>query len=198
MGSGSRNPFTGKVRLNERHRAIARAWIAGKTPEQLAQEFKISKTYLWKLRKDPRMVEYMEHLSSRVENEFATFHERMGSFSEAIITELRERFEKTPEQFSNSFLKDLMEAFADRTGFGPSSKTTNVNVNVDLAQRLEQARRRVEAGRSLPDGTASGVSSALSLPGDTPTRRGPFGRKAVIEVEYTAADVVPLRKAGGQ
>jgi hypothetical protein len=51
----------------------------------------------------------------------------------------------------------VLKTLADRTGNGPSHKMTNVNVNVDLAARIESARRRVgwtidnePAGPALP------------------------------------------------
>jgi hypothetical protein len=41
---------------------------------------------------------------------------------------------------SNAFLQGLLRDFNDRTGYGV--KTTQVNVNVEIATRLEAARRR--------------------------------------------------------
>jgi hypothetical protein len=49
-------------------------------------------------------------------------------------------------------LTELVKMGADRTGFGPQSKSTNVNVTVDFGARLEAARRRV-AERKVIDVT---------------------------------------------
>jgi hypothetical protein len=58
-----------------------------------------------------------------------------------------------------------LKKLADRTGNGPSHKMTNVNVNVDLAARIESARRRVgwtidnePAGPALPSPDGESVA----------------------------------------
>lgn len=38
---------------------------------------------------------------------------------------------------------DIYKITADRTGMGPSTKSTNLNVNIDLADRIAAGRRRV-------------------------------------------------------
>jgi hypothetical protein len=74
------------------------------------------------------------------EEEFRDFHKQAASMTLDMLEELRTRFEETPDKMSNEFLIDTVTKLADRTGHGP--RTTQVNVNVDLAARLEMARRR--------------------------------------------------------
>ena len=45
-------------------------------------------------------------------------------------------------------LLDIVKMGADRTGHGPQTTATNLNVNVDIAAKLEAARKR-NASRPL-------------------------------------------------
>lgn len=71
-----------------------------------------------------------------------------ANIAKDALEELSLRLEETPETFTTNQLLEVSKFGADRSGFGPQSSSTNVNVNVDLASRLEAARRRVEERRT--------------------------------------------------
>jgi hypothetical protein len=59
---------------------------------------------------------------------------------------LIEQMEDAPESLDAGTKLDIAKTFADRSGFGPASKTTNVNVHIGLAERLGRARQRAGGG----------------------------------------------------
>ena len=63
----------------------------------------------------------------------------LGEF-ELRVLELQDRLELDPEKVSTDQLLDTIKLTADRTGNGP--KQTNVNVNVNLGDRMKAARER--------------------------------------------------------
>ncbi len=65
-------------------------------------------------------------------------------------TILAERLEDTPEAIAIDALLDITKLGADRTGFGPASRTTNVHVHVGLADRLKTARERAKVIEHAP------------------------------------------------
>ena len=70
--------------------------------------------------------------------------EELFGLSADAIEELRTRLEDSPEKMSTAQLADLVKLGADRTGHGPQSSRTNVNVDVDVAAAMQAGRKRVE------------------------------------------------------
>jgi hypothetical protein len=60
---------------------------------------------------------------------------------------------------------DIYKVTADRTGMGPATKSTNLNVNVDLADRIAAGRRRVsQLGAAGPQPEAAPTSAVQLEP----------------------------------
>jgi hypothetical protein len=89
----------------------------------------------------------MAHYRAVPDAAMADIQERMLTNANIAQAILQERLEETPEDISTQTLIEITKANADRTGHGV--RTTNVNVNVNLASRLENARRRAESGPRL-------------------------------------------------
>ncbi|TXH16652.1 MAG: hypothetical protein E6R03_05195 [Hyphomicrobiaceae bacterium] len=75
--------------------------------------------------------------------------ERMTNLGLTAISELQERLEENPTDFSPALLKDIAKDMADRVGHAPKAASGggNVNVNINLNDRMAEARNRVEAAR---------------------------------------------------
>lgn len=127
-------------KLRDTHHALARAIASGMSESEAAAVTGYSLVRVSILKHDPAFQELIAQKRKAVDDAYASFHGRMASFATDIIDELRERFEDDPEAMSVKTLHELLETFADRTGHGPRS--TQVNVNVSLASRLESARER--------------------------------------------------------
>lgn len=129
-------------RLSERHHSLARALAGGMTPAQAAAMtgYVISRVSI--LQGDPAFRELVEFYRGEVTARFVEVHELLAGVTTDALLELRERLEEGPEKFKVAELLEISKMGADRTGNGPSSKQ-EVNVNVNLANRLEEARKRV-------------------------------------------------------
>lgn len=146
-------------RLSDRHHSLARAIASGMKPGEAGIVYGYSASRVSILCADPSFKELVRFYSEKKDVEFAEMHERLAGLSVDALEELRQRLEENPEEFSNGLLLDMVTKLADRTGHGPSSTSTQVNVNMNLAGRLQAARERVAKVREI-DGTAKERSDA--------------------------------------
>jgi hypothetical protein len=88
----------------------------------------------------------------------------MVALSIDTIEELMDRLTEAPQDFTNAEVLAIYKAMADRTGHGPQSRNININLNVDLAARLETARKRVESlSPVMPEGDPAPLAPSGSL-----------------------------------
>lgn len=131
-------------KLSERHHQLARCLASGMTVGEAAHTVGLNYGRVSMLKTSPAFVELVEHYKSVVDMQFADFAGQMAGLAKDAVLEIRERLEEEPEKFSNGMLLEVAKAFADRTGFGPSSKT-EVTLNTQLGSRLDEARKRARA-----------------------------------------------------
>ncbi len=136
-------------RLSERHHALARNLASGMEAGEagLVAGYVASRVSI--LQNDPAFKELVEFYRRDVTAQYRDLHQKLAGLSLDAAEMLAERMEEEPEKISVGQLMEITKMGADRTGFGPQSSTTNVNVNVDMASRLQAARQRV-ASRSEP------------------------------------------------
>lgn len=127
-------------RLRDTHHAAARSIAAGLKHKEVALVTGYTPARVSQLLQDPGFQDLVSFYRANLDVAFAGLFEKMSAFSHEVLEELRSRFENDPDTMSNGFLLDLMKNLADRSGNGPRS--TTVNINLDLAGRLEAARRR--------------------------------------------------------
>jgi hypothetical protein len=144
-------------KLRETHHQLARLLAKGMKVGEAALVVGYDPSRVSILLADPAFQNLVQTYAGVKDLEFADWARVAGITSKEMLEEVRDRFHENPEAFSNDFLIDAGMKLADRTGNGPSHKMTNVNVNVDLAARIESARRRVgwtidnePAGPALP------------------------------------------------
>lgn len=145
---GSRPPTI--KRLSERHHTLARAVASGLTMEQAAAvaQYDISRVSV--LKGDPTFSELVKFYSREKDAAYRNMHEGMAALGSDVVKELHTRLEEEPESFSVGQLNELAKTMADRTGFGPSTTSTQLNINVNLADRLAAARKRLDEARRPP------------------------------------------------
>ena len=152
-------PQLAKIRTS--HHKAARLLAIGMGPVEVSLHTGYTPQRITDLQKDPAFQELLAVYSKAEADEMEVGIARLRGLMLDAADEIAERLAQKPEDFSNKDLRELMTAAADRSGFGPQTKSTNVNVNVDMAGRLEAARRRaqildlvpVPEGTSLPLGT---------------------------------------------
>lgn len=146
-------------RLSERHHALARCLASGMEPGEAAFTCGYVPSRVSILQADPAFQELLAFYRQSVETKYLDMHGVLAGLSIDAAMELRERLETDIEadekKISVTQLMELVKVGADRTGFGPQS--SQVNVNVDLAGRLQAARERVALRRLAPPEDISNV-----------------------------------------
>lgn len=136
-------------RLSERHHALARCLASGMAEGDAAITCGYVLSRVSILKADPAFQELLVFYRQSVEAKYLDMHGVLAGLSLDAATELRERLEADMQAdektLSTGQLIELTKLGADRTGFGPQS--SQVNVNVDLAGRLQAARERVQQRR---------------------------------------------------
>lgn len=144
------------TRLRERHHTVARLIAEGRKAVEVAAITGMTQSRISILQSDPTFKELVIFYRGEVEARYVEMHDTLAGLSIDAAVKLREKLEASDEeggdQLSIAQLIELTKLGADRTGHGPSSSTT-VNVNVGLASRLEEARKRVAERRKMIDVT---------------------------------------------
>jgi hypothetical protein len=142
-------------RLSERHHALARCLSSGMEESAAAITCGYVASRVSILKQDPAFQELLAFYRADVNEKYMDMHGVLAGLSLDAAMELRERLEEDAEadekKLSVGHLIELTKLGADRTGFGPQSSTHNTNVNIDLAGKLEAARKRVAARKEISD-----------------------------------------------
>lgn len=141
-------------RISDRHHTLARYIAQGTPPGEAALICNYDPSRVSILLSDPTFSELVNFYRSDVDRTYRGLHERLFGLAMDAAEELAERLEEpdTAKELSVGQLIEVVKMGADRTGFGPQSQSTNVNVNVDLANRLQAARERVKNRIQLIEG----------------------------------------------
>lgn len=134
-------------RLRERHHALARNLASGMSEENAAAICGYDRSRVSILKSDPAFKELLLFYRKEVDAQYVQLHEVLSGMAVDAAVVLRERLEDDPEAIGTKTLIEITKMAADRTGHGPSSKQ-EVQVNVNLASRLEEARKRI-ASRTI-------------------------------------------------
>ena len=136
-------------KLRERHHALARAMADGMKPGDAAIMYGYSASRISILQADHSFAELVKFYTAKVDEKYYGMHDRMAAAGMHAVDEIQDRLEDTPEDFSISQLLEVSKTYADRTGHGVTT-TTEVNVKVGLADRLNTARQRADAAIAGP------------------------------------------------
>ena len=142
-------------RIGDRHHALARSLASGMSSGEAAIVCGVSPSRVSILLDDPAFQELLTFYRREVNEAYRGLHERLAGISldaaDLLQDQLEADMEKEVEErkLSPNQLMEIMKTGADRTGFGPQSSSTNVNLNVDLAGKLEAARLRVMERKRL-------------------------------------------------
>ncbi len=144
------------TRLRDPHHMLARYLAMGMKHHEAGRKAGYSIGRVQMLLKSPAFQELMAHYRNLVTDGFKEEVEEYVELAtgnmlmaERMIAEQLEDAEENDEKVPIATLLKVSRDAADRLGYG--KKTTNVNVNVDLASRLERAIQR--SGKTI-DGEA--------------------------------------------
>lgn len=135
-------------RITDRHHNLARTLASGMGESEAAIFCGYTVSRVSILKSDPAFSELLEFYRADAARPYRDLHVRLSGLATDATHLLQERLEADMEleiddrKVPVGQLMELTKMGADRTGFGP--QTTAVNVNVDLAGRLEAARKRIK------------------------------------------------------
>lgn len=136
-------------RLRDSHHALARLIAENRPGAEISALTGYAQSSISILKSDPAFAELVEYYRGETREAYANLADRMALLSLDTIQELQDRLVNEPESFQIDQLQAQLRLLADRTGFGPTSKT-DVQITVaGFADRLEEARRRVEAAKVI-------------------------------------------------
>jgi hypothetical protein len=131
--------------LRYTHHRLAQLLASGINRTVAARVCNYSSDRVVQLMSDPAFQELMSHYHHEIEEHYADFHRLAGDLSIDFLSELQGRLDRSPEKFSISVLVETLKVLADRSGHAPVNKNVQLNVNADVGDRLEAARRRRDA-----------------------------------------------------
>ena len=129
-------------RLSDRHHSLARSLASGMSPSQAGLTCGYSLSRVSILQDDPTFQELLRFYRADVDAQYLGLHEQLSAIAKDAVAEIADRLEDAPQDISLGQLLEIAKMGADRTGHGPSTSQT-VNLNVNLADRLQRARERV-------------------------------------------------------
>lgn len=136
-------------RLADRHHQLARLLAGGEKEGVAAMAVGLDGARVSNLKADPLFQELLEYYRGQVNEVYRDLHSHLAAIAIDAAEEIRTRLEENGEKIPLDKLTELVKMGADRTGFGPATKSTQMNIHVDLAARLESARARVAERRQL-------------------------------------------------
>lgn len=133
-------------RLRDSHHALARCLSSGMKEHEAALVTGYSLSRISILKADPQFNELLELYRESAFDVVAALRVRMADMGHEAMTELMDRLQTKPDDFSPGLLNEIIKTMGDRLGLAPKTGgTANVNINVDLTDRMQAARDRVRA-----------------------------------------------------
>lgn len=151
-------------RITDRHHALARCLASGMSATEAGLCTGYTASRISVLRGDPAFEELISFYRADRGSEVLDLQAKFTALAKDATTELQDRLELDPTQFTIDDLRESIKLAADRSGNGPQSKTTNLNVNVNLGDRMKAARERISPATSrLGESGTKAVSHEAAL-----------------------------------
>lgn len=153
-----RAPEVKNIRLT--HHRLAQLLASGMKDNQAALLCGFTPNRVSILRQSPAFQEILAHYATEVDVKFREWAESAADLSSDFLQHLQQQLDESPEKFTPTVTLEAIRTLADRTGNGPQTKNLNVNINTDIAGRMERAKRRL-AERNTTDAVFEEVRNAL-------------------------------------
>lgn len=131
-------------RMRAKHHTLARLIAAGASLEQAAITAGYALSTAYAISIDPTFRETVTVYQHDNREIAALVEERMLMLGEAARERLADLLDETPEEVSPGLALEIFKAAMDRAGFAPVQRTVNKNMNLNIGQMLNEARRRKE------------------------------------------------------
>jgi hypothetical protein len=128
-------------RLRDSHHAVARLLAHGLTPFQVSLQTGYSPSRISTLQVDPAFQELREFYRRNADAVAQEFEAKMQLVAQDAAQRIHEMVQDD-EIESPALLNEIFKTFADRAGFAPVQRSVNKNMNLNIGERLDAARRR--------------------------------------------------------
>lgn len=131
--------------IRHTHHRAAQLLAAGMDENRVAVLCNYTPQRISQMKAVPAFADLLAYYKKQVDVEFADFVSSAAALSQDILQEIQRRMDEEPEKISPSMLNEFLKTLADRSGNAPVQRSLNVNVNTDLAERMQAARARYRA-----------------------------------------------------
>lgn len=145
--------------LKDSHHAVARLLACGIRSGEVAERTGYSRVRISILQQDPSFRELIEHYRTVEAQAFIEARDEYWDSAVALrtkaaraIVDQMDEADETGEKIPLNRLLAIHDSFADRTGYG--KRSTQVNINVDFAARLEKAVKASNSAKQI-EGTVT-------------------------------------------
>jgi hypothetical protein len=147
------------TRLRDSHHTLARLIGAGLSTEQASLQTGYTPQRIYTLKNDPtfqNLVAFYRRSRDEARLELEARYLLIANDAAQLI---HEQILDEPEEVSMSQALAVFESFADRAGMGPTAKSISKNINLNIGDRLDAARRRTapQENASTPQENAEGL-----------------------------------------
>jgi hypothetical protein len=144
------------VRLRDSHHTVARLLAHGLQPNQVSAQTGYSPSRLSVLQRDPSFAELVSFYRTSRDETARDVEAQMLLVARDAMQAWHERVLDTPDLIEPAELREGAKVFFDRAGYAPVQRSVNRNLNLNIAQRLDQ--------RAVP-----ATSEVVIANGSTPT-----------------------------
>lgn len=132
------------TRLNYKHQLLARYIAKGYALEQASMLSGYSLHGARMVERDPSFQDLVKYYAGELEEYKEMLIVKLQAVSMEAVDELLERFSRDElrEKMSIGQLEALIKLGSDRLGLAPASSRQEIDVNINIADKLETARKR--------------------------------------------------------
>lgn len=129
-------------RLRDSHHTLARLIAAGLTTEQASLQTGYSYNRIALLRNDPSFANLVAFYRASRDEARLDLEARYLLIANDYAQHIHEQVLDAPEEVPLAQALEVFKAMADRGGMSPTAKSISKNINLNIGDRLDAARRR--------------------------------------------------------
>jgi hypothetical protein len=132
-------------RINDRHHALARYLALGYSKTECSALTGYDPSRISILLADDSFKMLVSDYRGIADAQVDGFQDRALTLADSVLAELQERIENDPEEIAVGTLLEVGKFARDSAGKMPVAKSVQTNVNLNVGDRLREARQRVSA-----------------------------------------------------
>lgn len=136
-------------KLKSRHRLLARLLAGGLSQREAASVAGYTPANVSLLQRTDAFADLVKFYQREVDREFIDTQQRLAGLADDAVEELLDRLEHNPEALSTREVLEIAALAADRSGNGPQTSNTQINVVAGLGDRMRAGLMRAQQARDV-------------------------------------------------